>query len=122
MAGDIPRRGSSSLAGLLQTLEEIAEEHPELLDTDVRERMWEVVYRRVILGESQFPIPTNLGLFSDAANHKVAQALTHHLNNLSTAFEVCGLKTEQARMHSFQNPSVKTPIHGYTFDVFFGSP
>jgi hypothetical protein len=42
------RPGSSSLSGLLNALDEIAEEHAELLDTDVRERVWEVVERRYV--------------------------------------------------------------------------
>lgn len=122
MSSDTPRRGSSSLAGLLEVLEDIAEEFPEVLDTDVRERIWDVVHRRVILAESGFIVPTGLGMFSEAANRKLSAALQHHLNNLATAFEVCGLKTARERLNSFQNPHVKTPVHGYTYEDFFGSP
>jgi hypothetical protein len=122
MLTDTPRRGSSSLAGLLEALEDIAEAHPETLDTDVRERIWDVVRHRIILADSGFIIPTDLGLSSEAANRKLSAALQHHLNNLATAFEVCGLKTERERLHSFQNPHVKTPVHGYSYEDFFGSP
>lgn len=115
------RRGSSSLAGLLEALEKISEQHPELFDTDVRERAWDVVYHRVILAEKSFQIPKKLGLFSEAANQKLVDVLQHHLNNLSTAFEVCGLKTKEDRIHSFQNPYVKT-AKGLTHEDFFGSP
>ena len=117
-----PRRGTSSLDGLLEALEELAEQHSELLDTAVRERLWEVIDGRIIKADASYTIPLDLGMFSDAANRKLLAILTHHLNNLFTAFDVCGLRTSQQRLHSFQNPHIKTPLHGYTYDDFFGSP
>ena len=116
------RRGSSALSGVLESLEEIGDAHSELYDTDVRERLWQIVEHRVVRAETDYPIPADLGMFSDDANRKLHAVLERGLSNLLLAFEVCGLRTPEQRLHSLQNPGVKTPRHQYTYEEFLGSP
>src|SRR3954468_11431534 len=73
------RRGSSALSYLLESLEEIGEGHPELYDTDVRERLWDLVDHRIMQGDSNYPVPSDFGMFSEAANRKLHEALSRDL-------------------------------------------
>jgi hypothetical protein len=107
---------------VLESLEEIGDAHPELYDTDVRERLWQILEHRVVRAETDYPIPSDLGMFSDDANRKLHAVLERGLSNLLLAFEVCGLRTAEQRLHSLQNPGIKTPRHQYTYEEFFGSP
>jgi hypothetical protein len=114
--------GTSSLSGLLNALDEIAEAHPELLDTDVRERIWEVVEHRYVKLDPTYEIPTDLGMFSEQANGRLRSALEHHLKNLVTIADIFRLDTPAKRLRTLQNPSVKSEPNGHAYDYFLGSP
>jgi len=110
------------MSGLLDALDEIAEVHAELLDTAVRERLWEVVEHRYVKLDATYQIPEQLGMFSEAANRRLRAALEHHLTNLVTIAEIFKLDTEAKRLRTLQNPAVKSEPHGHTYDYFLGSP
>lgn len=88
--------GSSALSALLDALEEIAEDHAELFDTDVREHMWECVERRFIRLQADYQIPAEFGMFSDEANARLRAALEHHLGNFTAVSRALDLDTEAA--------------------------
>jgi len=111
----------SSMASLLEDLEKIGDEHPEIYDTDVRERMWTVVERVLIKGETGFVIPADLGMFSDEANQRLRAVLDENLRRLETTFRTFELDTEAKRLNSFCNPRLKTE-RGQHVDAFFGHP
>jgi hypothetical protein len=117
-----PPPGSSALSGLLDALEEVAEQHEEIFDTDVRERMWEVIQHRYLRLEPGFAIPADLGLFSNAGNRRLREALEHHLRNLVAVADVFALDTEDKRLRTISNPAVTSEPRGYRFDDFFGAP
>jgi hypothetical protein len=110
------------LSGLLDALDEIAEAHPELLDTDVRERMSSVIERRYVKLDLSFKVPGDLGMFSATANEKLRAALEQHLTNLTTIADIFKLDTETKRLRTLRNPAVKSEPHGHTYDYFLGSP
>lgn len=114
--------GSSSLSGLLDALDKVAEEHEELLDTDVRERLWEVIERRYVKLDPTYEIPEDLGMFSEAGNRKLRAALEQHLRNLVAIAECFRLDTETKRLRTLLNPAVKSEPHGYTYEHLFGAP
>jgi hypothetical protein len=114
--------GTSSLAGLLDALEQVAEAHAEVFDTDVRERIWEVVECRYVRLDHSYEIPADLGMFSEQGNRTLRAALEHHLRNLVTVAEVFKLDTDAKRLRSFQNASVKSQHQGFRYDDFFGAP
>jgi len=64
--GGRPHAGSS-MAAFLEALEGIADIHSEIFDTDVRERMWQVVDRTLITQTSSLDVPDELGMFSPEA-------------------------------------------------------
>ena len=114
--------GTSSLSGLLDALDEIAQAHPELLDTDVRERVWSVVEQRYVELDPTYEIPQELGMFSEGANRRLRAALEHHLKNLVTIAQIFKLDTRAKRLRTLQNPAVKSEPNGHTYDYFLGSP
>jgi hypothetical protein len=114
--------GSSALSGLLCALDEVAEQHAEIFDTDVRERMWEVIQRRYLRLEPGFAIPAQLGMFSEAGNRRLRETLEHHLlGNLLAVADAFGLDTEAKRLRMIRNPAVKSEPRAYTFEDFFGA-
>jgi hypothetical protein len=114
--------GTSSLAGLLDALEEVAESHPELLDTDVREQLWDVIERKYVHLDRQYTIPEDLGMFSPEANSMLRRVLDHHLNNLVTIADLFRLDTEAERLRTILNPTVRSTPGGHSYDYFLGQP
>ena len=114
--------GTASLSGLLDGLESVGEAHPELFDTDVRERLWTVIERRYVQLDSAYEIPSDLGMFSDEGNARLRTVLHQHVGNLVAIAEAFQLDTEAKRLQSFQNPDVKSAHQGLTYDAFFGAP
>ena len=114
--------GSSSLSGLLDGLEEVGEAHPELFDTDVRERLWTVVERRYVQLDRAYEIPRDLGMFSEDGNALLHAALEQHVGNLVAIASAFRLDTEAKRLRTLQNPAVKSARQGLTYDAFFGAP
>jgi hypothetical protein len=107
---------------LLDALDEVAREHEELLDTDVRERLWEAIERRYVKLDSSYEIPEDLGMLSEAGNRKLGAALKQHLGNLVAIAEAFRLDTEAKRLRTLLNPNVKSEPGGHTYDYFIGAP
>jgi len=111
----------SSMASLLEDLESLAEEHEELFDTDVRERMWAIVDAVLIRQTSEVAVPDEIGMFTPEANEKVQSALLFNLQRLRETFAIFELDTERKRLDSFFNPRLRTE-RGRRVDDFFGHP
>ena len=111
----------SSMAALLEDLEQFGETYPEIYDTDVREHMWAVFDSGLIKQISGYAVPMKLGMFSDEANSELAGILKNNLDRLKSIFQTFGLDTEEKRRRSFFNPKLHTE-KGTTVDEFFGSP
>jgi hypothetical protein len=114
--------GSSALAGLLDALEEVADQHSEIFDTDVRERVWVVVDRCYVRRHGTFEVPSELGMFSVDGNVRLKTALDRHLRNLLSAAETDGLETEAERLAVIQNSEIRSSRQGFAFEDFFGAP
>jgi len=109
------------MAWLLEDLEKIGDEHPEIYDTDVRGRMWMIVERVLIRQETDIVVPSDLGMFSDEANQRLRAVLDDNLRRLKDTFRTFQLNTEAERLKSFLNPRLKTE-RGQHIDAFFGHP
>ena len=114
--------GWSSMGVLLDDLAEVAADHPELLDTDVRERMWDVVEQQLIRQAGDVQVPHDLGMFSTEANARLQVVLQENLIRLREVFNVFDLDNEAKRLASFHNPKVTSSGGRYHVDDFFGSP
>jgi hypothetical protein len=111
----------SSMAHLLENLEQLADDHGEVYDTDVRERMWAVVNQILIKQSAPVDVPDDLGMFTPEANQRLKQILQFNLQRLREVFEIFGLDTEQKRLASFFNQRLQTE-RGHHVDDFFGAP
>ena len=120
--GKAPAELRPGLAGFLDALEEVASEHPELFDTDVRERMWEAVEHRYLRLESSYEIPRDLGMSTKDGNARLRAVLEHHLKDLVTIADALKLDTEDKRRQSLLDSEVRSQQEGLTYDAFLGSP
>ena len=111
----------SSMAVFLEDLEEVADAHAEIFDTDVRERLWTIIDHVLIIQTSAVEIPEELGMFSPEGNARLRHVLDKNLRRLVQVFEALGLDTERKRRGSFLNPKLHTE-RGHSVEDFFGSP
>lgn len=109
------------MAALLDELDDVADQHDELFDTDVRERLWAVVDDVLICRRSPLRVPEELGMFTDEGNRKLRSVLEQHLPQLRDAFETLGVDTPERRLKSFHNPALRSG-RGRRVDEFFGQP
>jgi hypothetical protein len=113
--------GWTSLAALLEDLEEIAKEHEEIFDTVVREQMWTFLEARYIQLNRDTTLPTEFGMSSAEGNEKIREAFTRNTENLDTIIEIFSLDSYKKRKTTFTNPKLATP-DGSRLDDFFGAP
>lgn len=111
----------SSMAALLEDLETLGDEFPELFDTDVRERVHEVVRRQLLAQTEPVAVPADLGMLSADGNTRLQALLHSNLESLREVFAIFELDTEQKRSVSFFNAKLKTE-RGARVEDFFGSP
>lgn len=111
----------SAMASLLDDLDDIAAEHEELFDTDVRERLWAVVEEALIKGRSQTPVPQRFGMLTEEGDQRVRRAMEQHVARLRDVFETFGLDTPERRRKSFHNAALRSE-RGRTVSDFFGDP
>jgi hypothetical protein len=109
-----------ALRQLLEALESVGEEHEEIYDTDVRERMYDAVISVLIDPKDGYVFPTEFGMFTPEGNAAVQQVLVQFLPPLVTAASAAGLTTPRQRLLAFQNDEVVTSGEGNYYDDFFG--
>jgi len=103
------------LERLLNRLEEIAEEHGELYDTECREQMSKAVFNGFIFEKENYVMPNTFGLYEDEGNAKVKEALTTYIE---TMLPLAKEATAKERLEMFQD-EVYTES-GESQDEFFG--
>jgi hypothetical protein len=113
--------GWTSLSGLLEDLDEIAHEHQEIFDTDVRERLWAYLNTRFIRHDFSTDLPEEFGMFSPEGNARIKQAFVRNTKNLDTIIEVFDLATVEQRLTTFTNPKLVS-VGGNHLEDYFGSP
>ena len=108
-----------ALKQFLSALDKIYPEHDELGDTDVRERMYQVIYRSFIQPQPGYVLPEKLGMFSDEGNDLVRAALQGFLAHPEILAAAKKLKTPEDRFAAFQDDDVKT-ANETTCTEYFG--
>jgi len=103
----------------LDTLEKIAEEHSELFDTVVRERLHEVISWYFIWGKPiDNTIPKLYGMFSPEGDTLVAGAVLLFLEEASVA--AANMQIGAERNAAMENIGITT-TSGAPYDAFVGS-
>ena len=109
----------NALRQMLDALDEISDQHEELGDTDVRERMAVAIHKSFLLPQAGYTLPAKFGMFSKDGNAKVREALRRFLNHPEVVTAAKLLRTPEARLVAFQDVSV-TSAKGTHYDEYFG--
>src|SRR6516164_4503770 len=96
------------LRELLERLEEIGDDHPELFDSDVRQAMSNALVDGLARLKPGFNLPVTLGMFSGDADEKVRTAIQTFLDVARRLAIEKGLATFHQRLAAIQNPAVVT--------------
>jgi hypothetical protein len=106
-----------ALKALLNALDTIAEDHEEVTDTDVRERMRDVVEHALLEPVPGYAVPDEFGMFEPDGNARVKAALVRFV--AAAKVEAAGLTTRRDRLNAFQDIDVVSR-DGNTYDEYFG--
>ena len=106
----------AALKNLLEDLNQIAENHGEIFDTDVREQLFEAVYVAYLRPREGYELPERFGLYEAEGNQQVRTALQKYLD---TVLPLSADLNPQQRLDAFQDPEVTTE-DDLTPDEFFG--
>jgi len=107
------------LKTLLDHLDLISEEHAEILDSDVRDKLSEAIFNSYIDPIDDYDLPQDFGLFTNSGNQDVRTALKTFIDNaipIAIQFE---LITPSLKLGEFQNDQVES-TNGSVYDDFFG--
>lgn len=108
------------LRQLLDALDEVAEEHEEIYDTECRERMGDPVFHLFLKpGSAVDRFPSDFGLFDEEANQRAHAALMRYVRDATALASRLGISTFHARLAAFQNGDVRSGAGNY-FDDYFG--
>jgi hypothetical protein len=107
------------LRSLLESLEAVGKEHPELFDSDVRHAMSNAIVDGFVRGHGVEAVPTGFGMFSVEADAKVHQAIEAYVVSACRLASEIGIKRFQDRLAAVQNSEVRTCC-GSDYDDFLG--
>jgi hypothetical protein len=105
----------TALHRLLNRLDEIARDHEDVGDTDVREQMYEAIYHGFIIQTPGYELPATFGMFNPEGDSSVHDALSEFMASACAV----GLSTPEERFKAFQDPSVSSNT-GNPYDEYFG--
>jgi hypothetical protein len=108
-----------ALKQMLAALDKIYSKHDELGDTDVREQIYEAVYKGFIQPQLGYALPEKFGMFSDKGNDLVRTALQGFLTHPEVVAASRALKTPEDRFAAFQDSDAKT-TEGNNYIEYFG--
>jgi len=108
------------LVGFLDVLEAIAIDHEELYDTDVRERLAEVIERALVMNSDPAEVPEELGMFTDDGNRRVSAALAMYLASARGQANALGLDAPARRAAVWDAHAASS--NGTPVDEFLGWP
>ena len=103
------------LETLINTLEDIGEDHGEVYDTDCREQMNEAILNAFIFEKENYVIPNTFGLYEEEGNKAVKKALETYINSM---LPLTKNATPEERLEMFQDEVYSE--EGESPDEFFG--
>ena len=107
----------NALKMLLDTLDEIARDHGDIEDTDVREQMRDAVEKSLLAPVAGYVWPDEFGMFEPDGNVRVKAALLEFV--AAATVETAGLATRADRLRAFQNEELMSRDGSY-YDDYFG--
>ena len=107
------------LKQLLDRLEEIAVEHEELFDSDVRQSMSNAILDGFVRNREGFEIPNEFGMFTSEGNSVVKTAIINYIGMANRKAENIGISSFHSRLSALQDDSVCS-FDGNDYDEFLG--
>lgn len=104
---------------LLNLLDTIAETSEEVGDTDVREQMGDAIHKGSLDPEDDYELPSTFGMFTDAGDKSVRNAISVFLTSVKPKIGSRGLGSPGERLHAFQDDEIKSS-KGMFYDDYFG--
>jgi hypothetical protein len=83
------------------------------------ERMHDAIYRRFVLRDAGYALPSQFGMFTPEGDAAVRSALVTFIEDALPLAERAGLTDPQARLNAFQDVSV-VANNGQPYDTYFG--
>jgi hypothetical protein len=112
---------SKRYVAFLSQLEEIADSHKELTDTDVRERLHDVLNYYFIWGKGSLTkLPKRFAMFSSTADNRVAKVVKIFIVDAISIAEKEGIVVGAPR-HALIEDATAVTSKGNAYDVFLGS-
>ncbi len=108
-----------ALRQLLDSMDQIFEQHEEIGDTDVKQNMYDAIHAGFIVPRPGYTLPAEFHMFSDEGNKKVQSALQKFLVHPEVLAASKSLKAAEARLAAFQGGNVASR-EGNTYDFYFG--
>ena len=105
--------------GYLEQLAKIVRKHDELTDTDVRERLRDVINYHFVWGKPMKTFPKRFDMMSKSGDRAVASATRAFVLDASKFAKQQGLEPGKTRHALIEDPTAKSRMGGY--DVFLGS-
>lgn len=109
----------AALRQLLDDLDEIAESHEEVGDTDVREAMSEAVHHVLLVPNPRYILPDRFRMFSDDGDRLVRRALARFFAHPEVTTLASGEAAPKERLAAFQDESLQS-LKGSYYDDYFG--
>jgi len=108
------------LLRLLEKMEVIGQQHEELFDSEVRERMGIAIMDGFVRRQHGYQIPDDLGMASEEANHAVQSSVKDYIDGANAEAELLGITKFHDRLTAFQNGGVRTAQGRRDYEDFFG--
>lgn len=108
------------LRAFLEDLEDLASEHGELTDTDVREALHRTLTYCVVWGNGDQDLPIHFGMFSDEADSRLRGLVGRFVVEANQILTASRTPMGQTRLDLLQDSLVRTRT-GRMFDEFLGS-
>jgi hypothetical protein len=106
------------LVRLLDAMEAIGNDHEEIFDTDVRERVGDVIERSLVTQIDTVSVPADLGMFSDDGNEQLRSVLERYLTDATQIAGALGLDESARRSAVWDEEAASTS--GLSVDEFLG--
>jgi hypothetical protein len=112
-----------ALSTLATEMADIGEEHEEITDTDIRERMFDVIFQGFIYRTPGYQAPQFYNTDTPECNVAVRAALTKFIEQANLAADASGLDTPQKRHDAFNAADLDLDEYfGYSDELHPPSP
>ena len=106
------------LRELMQSLETLAMDNPEIYTSEFREKICDLIWNGFVRPTDEYKLSDDFGLSSDDANRRVKQTLQRYIQEASTTASSLSLRFYK-RLSVFQDRNVTTYPRRSRFDDFF---